>query len=90
MTTKKILVPIDKSSYEVTIESGILNNIGNKLIELGIKNNRKILIISNSEIAKQILSNWELTKRKFIKVMPIEYKRALEKLAEEKINQIIN
>ncbi len=52
MTTKKILVPIDKSSYEVTIESGILNNIGNKLIELGIKNTRKILIISNKEIAK--------------------------------------
>ena len=45
---------------------------------------------TNSEIAKQILSNWELSKRKFIKVMPIEYKRALEKLAEEKINQIIN
>ena len=45
---------------------------------------------TNSEIAKQVLSNWELSKRKFIKVMPIEYKRALEKLAEEKINQIIN
>ena len=45
---------------------------------------------TNSEIAKQILSNWELSTRKFIKVMPIEYKRALEKLAEEKINQIIN
>ena len=45
---------------------------------------------TNSEISKQILSNWELSKRKFIKVMPIEYKRALEKLAEEKINQIIN
>ena len=52
MTSQKILVPIDKSSYEVTIESGILNNIGNKLIELGIKNTRKILIISNKEIAK--------------------------------------
>ena len=50
----------------------------------------KIILHTNSEIAKQILSNWELSKRKFIKVMPIEYKRALEKLAEEKINQIIN
>ena len=51
MTQKKILVPIDKSSYEVTIESGVLSRIGNKLNELGIKNNRKILIISNQEIA---------------------------------------
>ena len=51
MTQKKILVPIDNSSYEVTIESGVLSRIGNKLNELGIKNNRKILIISNQEIA---------------------------------------
>jgi len=51
LTSKKILVPIDNSSYEVTIESGVLSRIGNKLNELGIKNNRKILIISNQEIA---------------------------------------
>ena len=45
---------------------------------------------TNSDIAKQILTNWENCKRNFVKVMPIEYKRALEKLAEEKINQIIS
>tara|TARA_Y100001968_G_C19431936_1_gene757558 strand:+ start:1415 stop:2485 length:1071 start_codon:yes stop_codon:yes gene_type:complete len=45
-------VPIDKSSYEVTVESGVLNKIGNNLIELGINHNRKILIISNREISK--------------------------------------
>tara|TARA_Y100000766_G_scaffold117392_1_gene100887 strand:- start:3489 stop:4520 length:1032 start_codon:yes stop_codon:yes gene_type:complete len=45
---------------------------------------------TNSNIAKQILSNWELSKRNFVKVMPIEYKRALEKLAQEKIDQIIS
>ena len=66
MTSKKILVPIDKSSYEVTIESGILNRIGNKLIELGIKNTRKILIISNQDIAnlfgKRLLDNLSINK----------------------------
>ena len=51
MNSKKILVPIDQSSYEVTIEEGVLKRIGDKLIQLGIKNNRKILIISNKEIA---------------------------------------
>jgi glutamate synthase (ferredoxin) len=45
---------------------------------------------TNSDIAKQILTNWESCKRNFVKVMPIEYKRALEKLAQEKINQIIS
>ena len=66
MTQKKILVPIDKSSYEVTIESGVLSRIGNKLNELGIKNNRKILIISNQEIAdlfgEIVLENLTLNK----------------------------
>ena len=52
MTSHKILVPIEKSSYVVEIESGILKKIGNKLIELGIKNTRKILIVTNEEIAK--------------------------------------
>jgi len=52
LTSQRILVPIEKSSYVVEIESGILKKIGNKLIELGIKNTRKILIITNEEIAK--------------------------------------
>ena len=64
MNSKKILVPIDQSSYEVTIEDGVLKRIGNKLMELGIKNNRKILIISNKEIAdlfgEKLLENLSL------------------------------
>ncbi len=51
MNKDKILVPIETKSYEVTIEGGLLHKIGEKLCELGIKNNRKILIISNEEIA---------------------------------------
>ena len=38
----KIKVPIDKNFYEVTIKAGLLSEIGNKLVELGIKNTRKI------------------------------------------------
>ena len=45
---------------------------------------------TNSSIAKEILTNWNSCKEFFVKVMPTEYKKALEKLAEEKINQIIN
>ncbi len=52
MNENKILVPIEKNSYEVFICSGLLFKIGDKLVELGIDNKRKILIISNNEIAK--------------------------------------
>tara|TARA_Y200000002_G_scaffold159069_1_gene131476 strand:+ start:2959 stop:7464 length:4506 start_codon:yes stop_codon:yes gene_type:complete len=43
-----------------------------------------------SKIAEEILSNWDSKKESFIKIMPIEYKAALEKLKDEKINQLIN
>ena len=44
---------------------------------------------TNSKIAKMILSNWVKEKHNFIKVMPKEYKIALEKIAQEKINELI-
>ena len=44
---------------------------------------------TNSDVAEAILSNWTKEKLKFIKVMPKEYKIALEKLAKEKIDQLI-
>jgi len=48
---KKILVPLGKKSYEVSLEAGILNNIGKELSKIGIKNNVKILVITNYEIS---------------------------------------
>ena len=61
MAKNNILVPINKKSYEVIIEPSIIHNIGNELIKIGIKNNRKILIISNKEIAslygKQVIES---------------------------------
>ena len=43
-----------------------------------------------SKIAEEIISNWDSKKESFLKIMPIEYKAALEKLKEDKINQLIN
>ena len=51
MNKRKILVPLGDQSYEVTLEAGILNNISEELLKIGITNNRKILVISNEEIS---------------------------------------
>jgi glutamate synthase (ferredoxin) len=47
------------------------------------------LSYTNSKLAKTLLSKWKKEKSNFIKVMPKEYKIALEKIAQEKINQLI-
>ncbi|NKB23958.1 MAG: glutamate synthase large subunit [Kiritimatiellae bacterium] len=39
---------------------------------------------TDSTVAKKILDNWDVMLKKFIKVMPTDYKRALEMLAQEK------
>ena len=39
---------------------------------------------TNSPLAKRILGDWENQSKYFIKVMPIDYKKALKRLAEEK------
>ena len=44
---------------------------------------------TNSKIAKMILSKWGKEKINFVKVMPKEYKIALERIAQEKINELI-
>ena len=51
MNKRKILVPLGDKSYEVTLEAGILNNISEELLRIGITKNRKILVISNEEIS---------------------------------------
>ncbi len=53
-----------------------LNQI-HQLIEKHIK-------YTNSPMAKRILGEWEANKKKFIKVMPSDYKKALERLENEK------
>jgi glutamate synthase (NADPH/NADH) large chain len=44
---------------------------------------------TNSERAKQILDNWKLYVDKFIKVVPIEYKKVLQEEKMEAINKKI-
>ncbi|SEP94168.1 glutamate synthase (NADH) large subunit [Hyunsoonleella jejuensis] len=43
----------------------------------------KHLLYTSSEIAKTLLSDWDTTLGNFVKVMPIEYKRALKRLETE-------
>lgn len=42
---------------------------------------------TGSMVAKELLADWENTLGKFVKVMPIEYKRALEEMKLEQLNQ---
>ena len=51
MNKSKILVPLGNKSYEVTIEAGIIKNLSKALLKIGVKSNKKILIISNKEIS---------------------------------------
>ncbi len=44
---------------------------------------RKHVEYTGSERGKWVLDNWKSVSSKFVKVMPTDYKRALEKLAEE-------
>jgi glutamate synthase domain-containing protein 3 len=37
----------------------------------------------NSSLAKNILDNWEITQKQFVKVMPIDYKRVLAERKKE-------
>ena len=41
------------------------------------------LLFTGSERARRILENWALYLPKFVKVMPLEYRRALAEMAEE-------
>ena len=45
---------------------------------------------TSSEIAQDLLSNWAKESKNFVKILPTEYKLALEKMANEKISKIIN
>jgi len=45
---------------------------------------------TSSKLAENFLNNWEKESKNFIKIMPVEFKLALEKIAKEKISEIIN
>ena len=45
--------------------------------------------VSNRIEAEKILENWSLYRPKFLKVMPTEYRRALEEIKAEKEGRIV-
>lgn len=58
-------------------------------LTLADENNLKQLIVNhynytNSQLANEILSNWQKNINQFVKVMPTDYKKALKQLSEEK------
>ncbi len=73
---------IDTNNFNmemVELEELTSNDVNDleKLIENHLK-------YTSSPLAKNILEKWESNVKKFIKVMPTEYKKALERLAKEK------
>ena len=70
------------------------NNFNMEMIELEAPSEENLqeleeLIVNHyqyteSEVAKAILNDWEEASKAFIKVMPTEYKKALQKMEAEK------
>ena len=75
---------MDFNMEMIEIEKPI--NQDNDLIKKLIENH---FSFTSSDIAKKILLNWDREINNFIKIMPTEYKIALEKMAKEKISKII-
>ena len=44
---------------------------------------------TSSRLAEKLLINWKKESLNFVKIMPTEYKLALEKMAKDKISEII-
>ena len=74
-----------KFNLEMVELENLLESDIRKVINL-LKNHIKY---TKSPKAVNILSNWSKTKNNFIKVMPTDYKRALEIMATNKIEKII-
>ena len=45
---------------------------------------------TNSKVAEDIIKKWNKRKNMFIKIMPTEYKEALDRISKEKISQLLN
>jgi glutamate synthase (NADPH/NADH) large chain len=43
------------------------------------------LLYTGSDRARRILENWAAYAQKFVKVMPVEYRRALAEMAQDRI-----
>jgi len=48
----------------------------------------KHLHYTNSSVAKNILDNWNTMLPKFVKVMPVDYRRALEDMKQAQADEL--
>ncbi len=48
---RRISVPLERDAYDVVIGSDSLNDIGSALIDAGVRRGRKILVVSNEDVA---------------------------------------
>ena len=48
----------------------------------------KHLQYTNSSVAKNILDNWNSMLPKFVKVMPVDYRRALEEMKQTQADEL--
>jgi glutamate synthase (NADPH/NADH) large chain len=74
-------------NFEFFLNKGMveLSGLETEEDEIFVKDSvKKHIYWTNSEYAKSILAEWEANRRRFVKVLPVEYKRALQqmKLAE--------
>ena len=74
-------------AYVYDVENSFPKNVNKEMVELEDLDNEDLetlkfyierhLKYTNSDIAKNILDNWEITSKYFIKVMPTDYKKVL-------------
>ncbi len=75
-------------AYVYDIENTFPKNVNKEMVELEALDAEDLALLQHhierhleytkSEIAKNILDNWDLTSKHFIKVMPTDYKKVLE------------
>ena len=76
---------VEKANIETEIPKH-LNLADEVILKTLIKNH---CLYTNSKIAKIILDHWEKELGNFIKVMPMEYKRALNEMREHKTKETV-
>lgn len=76
---------VEKANIETEIPKH-LNLADEVILKTLIKNH---CLYTNSKIAKIILDHWEKELSNFIKVMPMEYKRALNEMREHKTKETV-
>jgi glutamate synthase (NADPH/NADH) large chain len=77
-------------NFEYFLNKGMveLSGLDNEEDENFVRDSvKKHIYWTDSSYAKDILANWETRKHKFIKVLPVEYKRALQEMKLAELDQ---